>query len=57
MNAKKARALRQRARRATSVLPAESYRQDGRTQQLGECTKGAYRALKTGKVVMRSVAV
>ena len=46
MNAKKARRLRQQARKYTPHLPEVSY-QDGR---LGECTRGAYRALKSGQV-------
>ena len=44
MNAKKARKLRQQARRYTQHLPEVSYH-DGR---LGECTRGAYQALKSG---------
>ena len=49
MNAKKAKAIRRRARELTPGYAQESYR-DGKTVYLGECTKGAYRALKSGRV-------
>ena len=48
MNAKKAKQLRKRARELTEHLPEQNYR-NGKTVLLGECTKGAYKALKTGK--------
>ena len=48
MNAKKARAMRQRAKTLTPQLPPEGYR-PGKTVRLSECTKGAYRALKSGR--------
>jgi hypothetical protein len=47
MNAKKAKQLRKRARELTQHLPEQTYRQ-APTIRLGECTKGAYKALKTG---------
>lgn len=46
MNAKRAKALRRQARQYTQHLPEVTYH-DGR---LGECTRGAYQALKAGKV-------
>ena len=55
MNAKKAKALRRRARELTSHAPQESYHPDKtkrgkqKTRLLGECTKGAYRASKSGR--------
>ena len=60
MNAKKAKALRRRAKELTSHAPQESYHPDRikdklgndkgqKTRLLGECTKGAYRALKSGR--------
>ncbi len=54
MNAKKAKQLRKRARELTKHLPDIDYRQE-QTVRLGECTKGAYKALKTGDY--RHVAV
>lgn len=46
MNSKKAKALRRQAKQYTQHLPEVAYK-DGK---LGECTKGAYRALKRGRV-------
>ncbi len=46
MNAKKAKQLRRRARRLTQHLNEAEYI-EGKTVRLGECTKGAYKALKT----------
>jgi len=56
MNAKKARKLRQQARKYTPHLPEVSYQDHVRVAclmptesvRLGECTRGAYRALKSG---------
>jgi hypothetical protein len=48
MNAKKAKQLRRRARELTAHAPQESYH-EGKTRRLAECTKGAYRALKSGR--------
>lgn len=64
MNAKKAKALRRRAKAATQGLPEESYIErkthpqyvnSPRQKRLGECTKGAYKALKSGRFVVRNV--
>ena len=60
MNSKKAKALRRRARELTAHAPVEAYHPDRRkasngrlgpqeTRRLAECTKGAYRALKSGR--------
>jgi hypothetical protein len=49
MNAKKAKALRRRARQLTEHLP-ERLTIDGKTERLGECKRGAYKALKEGRV-------
>jgi hypothetical protein len=49
MNAKKAKALRKAAEKYTKHLPDVSYT-DGR---LGECTRGAYRALKRQRWIDR----
>jgi hypothetical protein len=46
MNAKQAKRLRQRAKQLTPHLPHEDYR-EGKTTRLGECTRGAYKALKS----------
>lgn len=45
MNAKKAKALRKQAKQYTQHLPDRTY--DGK--RLGECTRGAYKALKTAR--------
>jgi len=42
MNSKKAKSLRRKARQYTQHLPEVKY--DG--SRLGECTRGAYKALK-----------
>ena len=47
MNAKKAKALRKQARKYTQHLPDVEYTETV-TARLGECTKGAYKALKSG---------
>lgn len=49
MNGKQAKKLRKQARKYTEHLPDTSY-QDGRGKKLGECTRGAYQALKLGRV-------
>ena len=49
MNAKKAKKLRRQADKYTPHLDHTRYI-PGKTARLGECTKGAYRALKSGKV-------
>lgn len=49
MNSKQARKLRKRAREATQHLP-EAYYRGAATKRLGECQRGAYKALKTGAV-------
>ena len=50
------RALRKKAREATEGLEFENNRFiNARTKTLGECTKGAYKALKRGKVNVRTV--
>jgi len=49
MNAKKAKALRKRARNATQHMPDLAY-ETGKTLRLGECSRGAYKALKKGAV-------
>ena len=46
MNSKKAKALRRQARQYTQHLPDVAYAHG----RLGECTRGAYQALKAGKV-------
>lgn len=48
MNAKRAKALRKAAIQYTKGLPEETYT-DTQTRRLGESTKGAYRALKSGR--------
>jgi hypothetical protein len=49
MNAKAAKKLRRLAEKYTQHLPELSYH-DQKTKRLGECTKGAYKALKNGGV-------
>lgn len=58
MNAKKAKQLRQQARRRTQHLLDCTYTETG-TTRLGECTRGAYKALKSGKfkVLQESVTL
>ena len=46
--ATKLKKLRRLAERATKHLDAETYT-EAPTRKLGECTKGAYKALKSGK--------
>lgn len=50
--ATKLKALRKTARESTKHLASETYEQKHTITQrkLGECTKGAYRALKAGRV-------
>ena len=48
MNAKKAKALRKQAIKYTQHLPETEYTTTA-TARLGECTRGAYKALKTGR--------
>ncbi len=43
MNAKKAKALRKQAKQYTQHLPERTYTGN----RLGECTRGAYKALKS----------
>ncbi len=52
MNAKKAKAMRRRARELTFHAPDERYLDPsitGGQRRLAESTKGAYRALKSGR--------
>jgi len=50
------RAMRKKARDATEGLDLINHRFiNARTKTLGECTKGAYKALKRGKVNVRTV--
>ena len=50
------RAMRKKARDATEGLDLINHRfVNARTKTLGECTKGAYKALKKGKVDVRTV--
>lgn len=49
MNAKKAKAIRRRAKQLTEHLP-ERVATGGKTERLGECKRGAYKALKEGRV-------
>jgi hypothetical protein len=51
MNAKKAKKLRRRARELTAHAPEVSYHSEkvSKQRRLAECTKGAYRALKSGR--------
>lgn len=56
MNAKKAKQLRQHARRRTQHLPDHSYTETP-TTRLGECTRGAYKALKSGKFKLAAESV
>lgn len=51
MNAKQAKRLRRRARELTPHLPESDYQGahlSDRTRRLGECRRGAYKALKSG---------
>ena len=48
MNAKKAKKLRARANALTKHLPEKAYLPQDRAR-LGECTRGAYLALKSGR--------
>ncbi len=50
MNAKKAKAIRRKAKQCTGHLPENTERKQGKTVVLGECQRGAYKALKRGKV-------
>jgi len=50
------RAMRKKARNATEGLELVNHRfTNARTKTLGECTKGAYKAIKRGKVNVRTV--
>ena len=50
------RAMRKKARDATDGMDYQNERFiNARTKTLGECTKGAYKALKKGKVNVRTV--
>lgn len=49
MNAKQAKRLRKRANELTKHLPEHGYHK-GKTKILSECKRGAYQALKRGKV-------
>lgn len=49
MNAKQAKRLRRKAEKCTEQLPTQTYIKS-KTKRLGECTKGAYKALKKGRV-------
>lgn len=48
MNAKKAKALRKQAKQYTKHLPDTAYTETV-TTKLGECTRGAYKALKSAR--------
>ena len=48
MNAKKAKQARRMARKYTEHLPDTDYT-GTTTAKLGECTRGAYKALKSGR--------
>lgn len=48
MNAKKVKALRKAAKQYTQSLPEATYTGE-QTRRLGESTRGAYRALKSGR--------
>ena len=50
MNAKKAKAARRDAKRLTAHLPEHNWLTPHGTHQLGECQRGAYKALKRGAV-------
>lgn len=50
MNAKKAKAARRKARSLTQHLPEHNWLTQHGTHRLGECTRGAYRAIKEGRV-------
>lgn len=50
MNSKKAKAIRRRAKELTAHLPEHSTIDIGKTKRLGECKRGAYKALKKGEV-------
>lgn len=49
MNAKRAKAIRKRAKQLTAHLP-EHVEKEGKTTRLGECQRSAYKALKRGRV-------
>jgi len=49
MNAKQAKRLRREARRLTPHLADTTYAIDRTTIRTGECRRGAYKALKTGR--------
>lgn len=49
MNAKRAKAIRRKAEKYTEHLPELSIKSNGKTTVLGECKRGAYKALKKGK--------
>lgn len=53
MNAKQAKRLRRQARKYTEHLPEVAYTDN----RLGECTKGAYKALKRNRVADRRESV
>lgn len=50
MNAKAAKKARREAARLTAHLPEHKWLKLGSTQHLGECQRGAYQAIKRGKV-------
>lgn len=49
MNSKKAKALRRKAREVTPNQPEQGYLTLDGTRHLSQSTKGAYRALKSGR--------
>jgi len=55
MNSKKAKALRKAAKQYTQNLPETAYT-GSVTRRLSESTRGAYRALKSGRFVDNRVS-
>jgi hypothetical protein len=53
MNAKTAKALRRKARQVTKHLPDKTYT-NTKTARLHECTRGAYKALKSGRFTVKT---
>lgn len=53
--AAKLKKMRRRAENATMGNPYEYTFSDGKSDRLGQCTKGAYRALKRGKFTHRVI--
>jgi hypothetical protein len=55
MNAKKCKQLRRKAKATTTHLPEKTYT-NAKTARLHECTRGAYRALKSGRFTVTTEA-